>query len=222
MLGLLASAGKLTERVGEIDSPLDSPVASPVLAPVAAHAVPSLGSAASVPAPGGYSDQEDRIESPLLDRRHAMRHQEALLGHVGQALADAETEHSRPAQRHHRPGELPESPRRSHDWTSGGSYDPVSPASESPSLQCKRGYRQLGAERRLQRDIRRYEDSLPPIHKLGRRVLFWLFPATKDTLRLPASTTPRARAAKEFVGRGWVTPPLVSYSPPAPTTLPSQ
>jgi len=195
MLGLLASSGDLTEQVGEIDSPIDSPVASPVLAPLASHALPGLDLAASVPALGGCGDQGHSIESPLLDRRQALRHEKALLDHVGQALANAETNHTRPtrpAQPHDRPGTLAESPRRPHDWTSRGSDDPVGPAPGSPSLESKRGYRQLGAERRLQRDIRRYEDSLPPITKLGRRVYFWLFPAKKDTLRPPPSTSPRA------------------------------
>ena len=55
-------------------------------------------------------------------------------------------------------------------------------------------YRQLGTERRMQRTVERYEQSLPPLYRYGRRFVAFFFPmATGKTGSTPApgSTSPR-------------------------------
>ena len=56
------------------------------------------------------------------------------------------------------------------------------------------GYRQLGTERRMQRAVERYEKSLPPLYRYGRRFVALFLPITKGntgSTPAPGSTSPR-------------------------------
>ena len=153
----------------------------------------SPGAAVRVPSPidspvasprEDFCGQGDWFKFPLLDRRPSLALQDEVLTQVGKVLADDDEEQSDYALAR----QPPDSPRRSHDWD-----DAASPT--------RRTYRQISAERRLQRDMQRYHDSLMPIHRLGHMMYYWLF-KKKDALRPPPPAYPRAHLGSSPASAG--------------------